>query len=202
MRFLASLALLAFTLSQRGPLVPVGAQGPGFTVADDRGGSRSLAEFRGKYVVLEWHEKGCPYVSKHYRSGNVQRLQAEWMARGVVWLLVNSSAAGTHSYLTPEDSRAYFKSINSAPTAALLDTDGRVGKLYGVATALHMVVVDPAGRVIYNGAIDDQPKTEAASLNGAHNYVAAALTEAFAGRPITTAVTPPYGCAVHYATGG
>lgn len=161
MRFLASLVLAAFTLSQRGPLLPAGAMAPAFTVADDRGG----------------------------------------LARGVAWLLVNSSAAGTHSHLTPEDSRAYFRSINAVPTAALLDTNGKVGKLYGVATALHMVIVDPAGRVIYNGAIDDRPKTEAASLNGAHNYVAAALTEAFAGKPITTAVTVPYGCDVHYATG-
>ena len=140
------LFLLALISSpQRGPVVPVGSIAPAFSVSDDRGAARSLAEFKGKYVVLEWHEKGCPYVAKHYKGGAMQRRQAEWMGRGVVWLLINSSTDGSHSYLTPETSREYFKSINTAPTAALLDTTGNVGKLYGVTTALHMVIIDPAG---------------------------------------------------------
>ena len=199
MRFVLSFFLLTFAVPQRGPLVPVGTTAPAFSVADDRGAMRGLSEFKGKYVVLEWHEKGCPYVAKHYRSGAMQRLQAEWMARGVAWLLVNSSAEGTHSYLTPAESREYFAGLKTTPTAALLDHSGQVGKIYGVTTALHMVIVDPAGKVIYNGAIDDQPKTEASTLSGAKNYVAAALTEALAGKPVTTTATVPYGCEVHYA---
>ena len=193
--------LLAFVLllaPQRGPLVPVGSFAPAFTTVDDRGMKRALADFRGKFVVLEWHEKGCPYVSKHYKSGAMQKLQADWMARGVVWLLVNSSIEGSHSYLTPDESRSYFKSLSTAPTAALLDHAGKVGRLYGVTTALHMLIIDPSGKVVYNGAIDDQPKTEASSLVGAKNYVSAALTEALAGKTVTMSNSVPYGCEVHY----
>lgn len=197
MRLLALAFLVAVTVQR--PLVPVGQGAPAFVGTDDRGGSHDLTKYRGKFVVLEWHEKGCPYVAKHYRSGQMQRLQEQWVDRGVVWLLVNSSSEGTHSYLTPEDSRAYFAGLKSAATAALLDVTGRIGKAYGVTTALHMVIIDPAGKVVYNGAIDDQPKTEASSLQGAKNYVEAALTEALAGKPITTSVSVPYGCEVHYA---
>ena len=196
-----ALSLAAVTASWQisRPLVAPGAPAPGFTAVDDAGAAHSLADYRGKVVVLEWHEKGCPYVAKHYNGGAMQRLQAEWMARGVAWLLVNSSSEGTHSYLTPQSSRAYFASLKARPTAALLDVSGKVGKLYGVTTALHMVIIDPGGTVVYNGAIDDQPKTEASSLDGAKNYVAAALTEVLAGKPVTTPVTVPYGCDVHYA---
>ena len=152
---MAVVLLLSLLLApQRTPVVPVGSLAPAFSVADDRGGTRSLAEFQGKYVVLEWHEKGCPYVSKHYKGGAMQKRQAEWMARGVVWLLINSSAEGFHSYLTPEDSRAYAASLKAQPPM-LLDTSGKVGKAYGVTTALHMVIIDPSGKVADNGAIDD-----------------------------------------------
>ncbi|MBK9241588.1 MAG: redoxin domain-containing protein [Acidobacteria bacterium] len=167
-------------------------------MADDRGGTRSLAEFQGKYVVLEWHEKGCPHVSKHYKGGAMQKRQAEWMARGVVWLLINSSAEGFHSYLTPEDSCAYAASLKAQPPM-LLDTSGKVGKAYGVTTALHMVIIDPSGKVAYNGAIDDQPKPEASSLVGAQNYVDAALTALLAGKTVATPTSIPHGCEVHYA---
>jgi peroxiredoxin len=194
--------LLLFALMlppQTGPDVPLGSMAPAFSLNDDRGTVRSLSEFKGRYVVLEWHEKGCPYVVKHYKGGAMQRRQAEWMGRGVVWLLINSSAEGFHSYLTPEGSREYFKGLSASPTAALLDTTGKVGKLYGVTTALHMLIVDPSGKVAYNGAIDDQPKTEASSLGGAKNYVDAALTELHAGKPVATPRSVPYGCDVHYA---
>ena len=193
------LLLLSLVLSpQRGPVVPVGSIAPAFSVTDDRGATRSLAEFKGKYVVLEWHEKGCPYVSKHYKTGHIQALHKKWMDRGVVWLLLNSSTEGSHSYLTPEESRAYAASLKAQPTM-LLDTTGKAGKAYGVTTALHMVIIDPSGKVAYNGAIDDQPKTEASSLVGAKNYVDAALTELLAGKPVTTPSSIPYGCEVHYA---
>ena len=191
--------LLSLHLSQaQVPKVAVGSDGPAFTVVDDLGEAHQLAAYRGKYVVLEWHEKGCPYVAKHYRGGHMQRLQAEWMKRGVVWLLVNSSAEGFHSYLTATEAREYRASLKTTPTAMLLDTAGTVGKSYGVLTALHMVIINPTGTVIYNGAIDDQAKTEVSSLVGAKNYVEAALTEALAGKPVTTATSVPYGCEVHY----
>jgi peroxiredoxin len=190
--------LLSLLLSpQRAPAVPVGAIAPAFSVTDDRRAVRSLSEFKGKYVVLEWHEKGCPYVTKHYRGGAMQKRHAEWMGRGVAWLLINSSAEGFHSYLTPEESRVYAASLNAKPPM-LLDTTGKVGKAYGVTTALHMVIVDPSGKVVYNGAIDDQPKSEAASLIGANNYVDAALTALLSGKPVATPLSTPYGCEVHY----
>ena len=194
------LALLWLLASpQRAPIVPVGSVAPAFTVNDDRGSARSLADFKGKWIVLEWHEKGCPYVTKHYRSGHMQRLQKEWTDQGVTWLMVTSSAEGNHSYLTPDESRTYLADVKAAPTAHLLDVDGRIGRQYGVLTALHMVVIDPTGRVVYNGAIDDKPTTRVEDLAGARNYVQQALTEARAGRPVTPASTEPYGCSVHYS---
>lgn len=183
----------------QGGAVRVGEAAPGFTLADDRSVARSLSDFRGKFVVLEWHEKGCPYVAKHYRTGSMQRLQKEWRDRGIVWLMITSSAEGAHSYLTPEESRAYLTEQKASPTAHLLDTDGRVGRLYSVLTALHMVVVDPAGNVVYTGAIDDKPTTRVEDLAGATNYVHGALTEARAGRAVTPTTTEPYGCSVHYS---
>ncbi len=198
MRLVTTLLVVLSLLAQRGTLVPVGSFAPAFSATDDEGRTRNLRDFKGKYVVLEWHEKGCPYVTKHYRGGTMQQRQAEWMKRDVAWLLVNSSAQGFHSYLTPAESREYRALLKTTPTAMLLDPAGTVGKLYGVTTALHMVIIDPAGKVIYNGAIDDQPKTEASSLNGAKNYVDAALAAAFAGKPVATTSSAPYGCEVHY----
>ncbi len=198
MRLLLLLSTLALTLSPQAPKVPVGTIAPAFTSTTDTGTPVSLGDFRGKYVVLEWHEKGCPYVTKHYRGGAMQRRQKAWMDRGVPWLLINSSAEGFHSYLTPEDSREYRAELGATPTAMVLDPSGTVGRLYGVHTALHMVIIDPEGRVVYNGAIDDQPKTESSSLQGARNFVDQALTEALAGKPVSVPSNTPYGCEVHY----
>lgn len=191
-------AIILIALAPQKPAVPVGSAAPPFSAADDRGAMQSLKDYRGKYVVLEWHERGCPYVAKYYRSGAMQKLQAKWMERGVAWFLVNSSAEGFHSYLTPQESRAYTAELKTAPTAMLLDPTGKVGRAYGVSTALHMVIINPQGQVIYNGAIDDQPKTEPSSLNGARNYVDAALTQALAGQPVAVSTSVPYGCEVHY----
>jgi peroxiredoxin len=198
MTFVLALLLL-LAPAQRAPVVFVGSVAPTFTVTDDRGTARSLTDFKGRWVVLEWHEKGCPYVTKHYRSGHMQRLQKQWTDQGVTWLMVTSSADGNHSYLTPDESRAYLAEIKATPTAHLLDVDGKIGRQYGVLTALHMVVIDPAGKVVYNGAIDDKPTTRVEDLAGATNYVQRALTEARAGRPVTPATTEPYGCSIHYS---
>ena len=195
---LAFIATLGF-VAQGPSAIAVGSAAPSFTSIDDRGVSRSLADFKGRWVVLEWHEKGCPYLTKHYKSGRMQRLQREWMDRRVAWLLITSSAEGAHSYLTSDESRKYLAELNASPTAHLLDVTGTVGRQYGVLTALHMVVIDPAGRVVYAGAIDDKPTTRMEDLATASNYVERALTEARAGRAVKPAHTEPYGCSIHYA---
>jgi hypothetical protein len=196
---LATLVVMAVMARTQTPAaIQIGAAAPPFTATDDHGRHVSLSQFRGKYVVLEWHEKGCPYVSKHYRPGNAQALQKEWTDRGIVWLLINSSAEGFHSYVTPEQSRDYFAELKTNATASILDPTGAVGRLYGATTALLMVIIDPAGKVVYYGAIDDQPKTEIASLSGAKNYVRDALTELFTGKPVSTPRTVSYGCEIHY----
>jgi len=177
----------------------IGEPAPAFTATDDNGLLHALADYQGNFVVLEWHNNGCPYVQKHYRSGNMQALQKEWTGKGVVWLTIVSSAPGTQGYVTPEQSQAYMKAQNAAPTAVLLDPGGEVGHLYDARNTPQMFVIDPTGRLIYDGAIDDRPTADPASLQGATNYVSQALTEAMAGQSLSRPLTPPYGCTVKYA---
>lgn len=153
---------------------------------------------RGKYVVLEWANKGCPYEQKHYNSGNMEKLQREWTAKGVVWLSILSSAPGKQGNVTPAEENDYLKTMHAAPTAAILDPSGTIGRLYDAKTTPHIFVIDPAGKVIYQGAIDDQPTPDPDSLANAHNYVSEALTDALENKPIPTPVTRPYGCSVKY----
>ena len=176
----------------------VGAPAPAFTATDTHGKKVSLADQKGKYVVLEWHNQGCPYVVKHYDTGNMQRLQKDLTAKGVVWLTVISSAPGKQGHVSAADADAYVKAQNATPTAVLLDEDGRVGKLYGAKTTPEMFVIDDKGTLVYAGAIDDKPTTDKADVEGAKSYVLAAYQEAKAGKPITTASTAPYGCSVKY----
>jgi hypothetical protein len=150
-------------------------------------------------VVLEWHNQGCPYTRKQYVSGNMQALQKEWTAKGVVWFTVISSAPGQQGYMTPEQENAYVAMVHAAPTAVLLDAQGKVGRLYDAKTTPQMVVIDPAGKLIYDGAIDDRPTPDPNDIRGANNYVTDALTEAMAGKPVATPDTRPYGCSVKYA---
>ena len=182
--------------------VKVGQPAPAFAAADNQGREHKLSDYKGRFVVLEWHNQGCPYVQKQYKSGNMQKLQREWTAKGVVWLTVISSAPGKQGYLTPEESRAYVKQTNAAPTDVLLDPTGAVGMLYSAKTTPHMFIIDPQGVLIYDGAIDDKPTTDLADVAAATNYVSAALTEAMAGKPVTTPVSRPYGCSVKYAAPG
>jgi len=179
----------------------VGSPAPAFTAKDDRGGTRTLADFRGKFVVLEWHNNGCPYVGKQYGSGNMQKLQKEWTGKGVVWLTVESSSPGSQGYVTANESQAYMKKQNGAPTAVLLDADGTVGRAYGAKTSPHMFIIDPKGTLIYNGAIDDKPTTDNADIPTAKNFVAQALTEATAGKAVSLPTSTPYGCSVKYGRG-
>lgn len=177
----------------------VGQQAPEFTGKDSNGKTVSLAEYRGKYVVLEWTNRDCPYTKKQYASENMQALQKEWTSKGVVWLTILSSAPGEQGYLDAAQENAQIARVGAHPTAAILDPSGQIGKLYGERTTPHMFVIDPQGKLIYNGAIDDRPTTDVSDVKGAKNYVSAALTEAMAGQAVQVASTRPYGCSVKYA---
>jgi peroxiredoxin len=172
---------------------------PDFRGTDSNGKTETLAQYRGKYVVLEWTNRQCPYTMKHYQSGNMERLQKKWTAKGVVWLTVLSSAKGQQGYMTPAEENDYLRTMHAAPTAAILDPSGAIGRMYDAKTTPGMYVIDPAGKLIYEGAIDDKPSPDPATLKDAHNYVSAALEEAMAGKAVTTPVTRSYGCNVKYA---
>ena len=176
----------------------VGQLAPDFTLTDATGQHRSLAEFRGTFVVLEWFNNDCPFVGKQYGSGAMQRLQADYAARGVTWLTIISSAPGKQGHVSPEEARALRARRGSHQTAILLDADGTVGRRYGAKTTPHLFIIDPAGAVIYAGAIDDIPSTDQADIPPATNYVQRALDEALAGKPVSIAETNPYGCSVKY----
>ncbi len=177
----------------------VGEPAPAFTLSDTRGVQHQLADFKGKLVVLEWVNFDCPFVGKHYGSGNMQRLQKEYTGKGVVWLSIGSSAPGKQGHYSAERIGALVKERGASPTAYLLDEDGTVGRAYGAKTTPHMFIVDGQGKLIYEGGIDDTPSTDQADIASAHNYVKAALDEALAGKPVTTSSSRPYGCSVKYA---
>jgi peroxiredoxin len=177
----------------------IGAPAPNFKGTDSKGAVHNLSDFKGKWVVLEWHNEGCPYVKKHYGGQNMQRLQKEWTAKGVVWLTILSSASGQQGHMEPAQANAYFAKQNAAPSAILLDPSGEIGRLYDAKTTPHMFVINPDGVLVYNGAIDDKPTSEQADLATASNYVSAALTEGMAGKAVTTATSRPYGCGIKYA---
>ena len=177
----------------------VGETAPDFTATDSNGQTHHLSDYRGKFVVLEWTNRGCPYTRKHYDSGNMQRLQQEWTAKGVVWLTVLSSAPGKQGYMDATDENAYLKQENAHPTAALLDPTGALGHLYDAKTSPDMYIINPQGTLIYDGAIDDRATTDVGDIQGAKNYVNVALEEAMSGKPVSDPVTRPYGCSVKYA---
>jgi peroxiredoxin len=177
----------------------VGDAAPQFTASDSHGQSHSLTQYSGKYVVLEWHNQDCPYTRKHYVSGNMQELQKEWTEKGVVWFTVISSARGQQGYVTANEENEYLSKMRADPTAALLDPDGKVGKLYGAKTTPEMYVIDPQGKLIYEGAIDNRPTPEVSDIKGADNYLNDALTQALAGKPVAVSHTRSYGCSVKYA---
>ena len=177
----------------------VGETAPEFTASASNGKTIHLSDYRGKYVVLEWHNNGCPYVGKHYKSRNMQRLQQEWTSRGVMWFTVLSSAPGKQGYVTASEENEYLTKMQAAPTAALLDSSGEIGHLYDAKTSPQMVVINPQGVVIYDGAIDDKPTTDLADVPGATNYVALALEQSIAGKSVATPTTRPYGCSVKYS---
>jgi peroxiredoxin len=178
----------------------VGQPAPAFQAVDASGRTRSLSEFAGKTVVLEWTNNGCPYVQKHYGSGNMQSLQKRATSEGVVWLTIISSAPGMQGYLAPAQAKAWKQKAYAASTDLLLDPQGRVGRAYEAKTTPHMFVIDKAGKVAYMGGIDDRPYAAPESLKGAKNYVAAALDDLKSGRRVAVATSQPYGCSVKYGS--
>ena len=192
---LAAISLAAGLAAQQ---VRVGSTAPEFTATDSHGRVESLDQFHGRYVVLEWHNQSCPYTRKHYLSGNMQSLQKEWTEKGVAWFTVISSAPGEQGYVTPDAENAYVAKMHAFPTAVLIDPSGRLGHLYNAKTTPQMFVIDPQGKLIYDGAIDDRPTPDLDDVGGAHNYVSDALLEAMGGKPVATPYTRPYGCSVKY----
>ena len=178
----------------------IGQTAPNFTLRGADGKKHSLADFKGKYVVLEWTNPQCPFVHKFYDSGTMQALQTKETAKGVAWLRINSSAAGHEGSQTVSDLAAYVKDQHVEATESLLDPDGKVGHTYGARTTPHMFVIDPKGTLIYAGGIDDKPSPDPSDIASAKNYVTTALDEAMSGKPVTVATARPYGCSVKYAS--
>jgi hypothetical protein len=175
-----------------------GTAAPDISVSDANGKTVKLSDYRGKFVVLEWTNPECPFVRKHYNSKNMQDLQKEWAAKDVVWLSVNSTREGHYEYKTGAEMASWMASQGGAPQAVLIDGTTAAGRAYSAKTTPHMFVVDPAGKLVYNGAIDDRRSSNPADAKLANNYVRAALTEAKAGKPVSVASTTPYGCSVKY----
>lgn len=179
--------------------VTIGQPAPAFELKDTSGKTVKLADFKGKHVVLEWVNPGCPFVVKHYGSQNMQGLQKTYTARDVVWLSVNSTAKSASDYLEPTAlNTKLVKEWGAAPTAVLMDESGKVGRAYAAKTTPHMYVIDPAGKLVYAGGIDDKRTSNPADVKTANNFVKAALTESMAGKPVSTPTATPYGCSVKY----
>jgi peroxiredoxin len=177
----------------------VGQAAPAFSVSDASGKAVSLADFKGKTVVLEWVNPECPYVRKHYDSANMQATQKAATAKGVVWLSVNSTHASHYDFKKPAEMLAWTQKQGAAPSATLMDGDGRIGRAYGARTTPHMYVINAQGTLVYAGGIDDKPSSNPADVKTAKNLVNAALADVLAGKPVAQPVTRPYGCSVKYA---
>ncbi len=196
---LGSAAALAMALAAPAAAAPtVGQPAPAFTVTDSNGRQHSLADFRGKTVVLEWTNAECPFVKKFYEPGVMQRLQAEATRNGVIWLTVNSGAPGKQGHVTPAAANAKMKAAGFNSTAYIPDPEGALGRLYGARTTPHMFVIAPDGTLAYAGAIDDTPTANSADIAKARNFVQLALADIAAGRPVATPTSRPYGCSVKY----
>ncbi len=194
--FACALCLAAFTAVAQ-ELAP-GAEAPAFSLPDVNGKTFELTACKGKFVVLEWTNYECPFVIKHYKTGNMQALQKEFTAKDVVWLSICSSAPGKQGHLAKEEWLKRMEASKVAATAVLLDADGKVGRAYGARTTPHMFVIDPAGKIIYLGGIDNRPNAKHEDVEGAENFVRAALESALAGKPVATPAAKPYGCSVKY----
>ncbi len=190
------LLLATPTLAQE---AQVGQSAPEFTLQAADGETHSLSDFEGKYVVLEWLNFGCPFVQKHYESGNMQQLQETYTEKDVVWLSIVSSAEGKQGYYPPAEMVAQKEKHNGSMTAILMDSSGDVGQAYGAQVTPHMYLINPEGQLVYKGGIDDKPTTDTADIEGATNYVVMALEQAMSGEEVEVKTAEPYGCTVKYA---
>ena len=195
---IASLAFVGAPASDAHAAAVVGKAAPAFSLTDMDGKTVKLADFKGKFVVLEWVNFDCPFVRKHYGSENMQQLQKTYTGKDVVWITICSSAPGKQGHLTADEAKEATKERGATPTEFLLDPKGVTGRAYGAKTTPHMYVIDPKGKLLYNGAIDDMPSTKVADVPNSKNYVVAALDAAMAGKPVENATTKPYGCSVKY----
>ncbi|MDQ3273114.1 MAG: thioredoxin family protein [Pseudomonadota bacterium] len=175
----------------------VGQAAPDFSATDTSGQTRKLSDYKGKLVVLEWTNPGCPFVQKHY-SGNMQSLQKEFGSKGVVWLAINSTETGSGDYLTPAKLASWLGEKQAAPTATLMDESGKIGQLYGARTTPHMYIVSPQGQLIYAGGIDSIASARVDDIKTATNYVRQGLNEALGGKPLSMASSRAYGCSIKY----
>ena len=189
---------IALVVSAAQAAVAPGQAAPEFSLVDINGKAQKLSDYRGKYVVLEWFNSECPFVQKHYESGNMQALQARYTQKGVVWLGINSTSPRHSNYRDPARSKSILNEWKSVPTAFVLDPDGKVGKQYSARTTPHMYVIDPKGMLVYVGGIDDKPSTSQRDIATAKNLVAAALDQSLGGKTVATPSAMPYGCSVKY----
>lgn len=197
-KLLLSTALLIGTAGYAFAAPVVGEKAPVFTGTDTKGVGHTLSDFQGKTVILEWTNHECPYVIKHYESGNMQSLQKEATEAGAVWLSIASSAEGKQGFTTPEEAEALIDEKGAMATARLLDPSGEIGKMYDAKTTPHMFVINPEGTLVYAGAIDSDPSFKQDGIAEATNYVKAAWEAVAAGEPVEVASTAPYGCSVKY----
>ena len=192
----ASLSFLA--VSAASAAATVGQPAPAFALTDTNGKAVNLADYKGKTVVLEWHNPECPFVKKHYDSANMQGLQSKYTKDGVVWLAVSSTEPGHQDYKKPDVMNGILKTSKASPTAYLMDDSGATGKSYGAKTTPHMYIINAQGTLVYAGGIDDKRSSNVADIKTAKNFVAAALDEIKAGKPVSVATSTPYGCSVKY----
>ena len=192
-------ALAAVTAAVPASAAPaVGQMAPNFTLKDTSGKAVSLADFKGKHVVLEWVNPGCPYVRKHYNSANMQGTQKEVTAKGVVWLSINSTEDSSYDYLAPDALAKWMGDQKAAPTRMLMDPEGTAGQAYGARTTPHMYIIDPQGKLVYAGGIDSIPSSRADDIKTAVNYVKQGVNQTLAGQALSNPTTRPYGCSIKY----
>jgi hypothetical protein len=191
-------SILATTSRAWAQAATVGQMAPAFSAKDVSGKTVSLADFKGKTVVLEWVNPGCPYVRKHYSGGNMQGTQQEALSKNMVWLAINSTEPGHTDYLAPDKLAAWMKEQKSPATHTLMDESGTIGKAYGARTTPHMYIIDTKGMLVYAGGIDSIPSASATDIPKATNFVKVSLNELASGKPVSNAVTRPYGCSVKY----
>ena len=180
--------------------VTVGSAAPDFSLPDANGKMQTLSQYKGKTVVLEWNNPGCPFVQKHYSSGNIPKQQADATKEGVVWLTINSGASGKQGHLDNAGAQAFVAQYHAAPSAYLFDGDGKVGHLYGAKTTPHMYIIDAGGTLRYMGGIDSIKSTDQDDIAKATQYIPQVLAELGAGKPVSVATAEPYGCGVKYGS--